>query len=109
MTEVCYSSASYDLHLKLNLYEAAKIPEYLDILHEEEIRWHILVGGRYEQIPPDAEGIWRSRIFPGLWLDGKALLAGNLSQALACLQAGLQSPEHKQFVAELAVRKAARG
>lgn len=110
LTEVSYSSASYDLHLKLHLYESAKIPEYLVILlYEQEIRWHILVGGRYEQMPPDADGIWRSRVFPGLWLDGKSLLAGDLAQVLARLQEGLQSLQHKQFVDELAARKAARG
>jgi hypothetical protein len=108
LCEVCRSSASYDLHVKLDLYEAAKIPEYLVVLlFEQEIRWHVLVGGRYEQMAPDAGGLWRSRVFPGLWLDGKALLAGDLQQVLARLQQGLQSPEHERFVAELAGRKAA--
>jgi Uma2 family endonuclease len=110
LTEVSGSSASYDLHKKLDLYEAAKIPEYLVIvLYEREIRWHILVGDRYEQMPPDVDGVWRSRVFPGLWLDGKSLLAGDLAKALACLQDGLQSQGHQQFVADLASRKAARG
>ena len=110
LTEVSRSSASYDLHLKLNLYEAAKIPEYLVILlHEQEIRWHVLAGDRYELMQPDTGGIWRSRGFPGLWLDGKSLLAGDLARVLACLHAGLESPEHKQFVGELAARRAARG
>lgn len=109
LTEVSRSSASYDLHLKLVLYEAAKIPEYVVILlYEQEIRWHILVHDRYAQMPPDADGVWRSRIFPGLWLDGKALLAGDLARVLARVQQGLQSPEHRQFVTELAARKAAR-
>jgi hypothetical protein len=108
LVEVCRSSASYDLHVKLDLYEVARVPEYLAILlFEQEIRWHILAGGRYEQMPPDADGLLRSRVFPGLWLEGKALLAGNLQQVLARLQEGLQSPEHEQFVAELAARKAA--
>jgi Uma2 family endonuclease len=60
LTEVSRSSASYDLHLKLDLYEAAKIPEYMVILlHEQEIRWHRLVDDRYAQMPPDADGVWR--------------------------------------------------
>jgi len=110
LTEVSRSSASYDLHLKLDLYEAAKIPECLVVLlYEQEIRWHVLVNHRYEQMPPDADGLWRSRVFPGLWLDGRSLLSGDLGQVLARLQEGLQSPEHQRFVAELAGRKAARG
>jgi Uma2 family endonuclease len=109
LTEVSRSSASYDLHLKLDLYEAAKIPEYVVILlYEQEIRWHILMHDRYAQMPPDADGVWRSRRFPGLWLDGKALLAGDLARVLERVQQGLQSPEHNQFVNELAARKAAR-
>ena len=109
LTEICRSSASYDLHVKLDLYQAAKIPEYLAILlFEQEIRWHVLVNGEYQLLPVDPDGLLRSRIFPGLWLDGKALLAGNIQQVLARLQEGLRSPEHDKFVAELANRKAAR-
>jgi Uma2 family endonuclease len=109
VTEVSRSSASYDLHLKLGLYEAAKIPEYVVVLlFEREIRWHVLIEDRYAAMPPDADGVWRSRVFPGLWLDGAALLAGDLGQVLARLQQGLQSPEHERFVGELAARKAAR-
>jgi Uma2 family endonuclease len=110
LTEVSRSSASYDLHLKLDLYEAAKVPEYLAILlFEREIRWHILVDGRFQQMPPDADGVWRSRVFPGLWLDGNSLLSGDLRQVLGRLQDGLKSPEHQRFVDELVARKAARG
>jgi Uma2 family endonuclease len=109
LAEICRSSASYDLHVKFDLYEAAGVPEYLAILlYEQEVRWHVLMNGEYQLLPPDPDGLWRSRIFPGLWLDGKALLAGNLQQVLVRLQEGLDSPEHKQFVAELAARKAAR-
>jgi len=97
------------LHLKRDLYEAARVPEYLAILlFEREIRWHILVDGRYQPLPQDTDGVWRSRVFPGLWLDGSSLLSGDLRQVLARLQEGLMSPEHQRFVGELAARKAAR-
>jgi hypothetical protein len=110
VAEICYSSASYDLHVKRDLYQAAHVPEYLAILlQEQEIRWQVLVNGKYELLPPDADGLWRSRTFPGLCLDGKALLAGDMQKVLARLQEGIASPGHKQFVADLAARKAARG
>lgn len=106
LTEICRSSTAYDLHQKLELFQAAQIPEYLAILlYEREIRWHILEGGVYQLLPPDADGIWRSRIFPGLWLDGQALLEGNLSQVLAKLQEGIRSPAHQAFVEKLAAAK----
>jgi hypothetical protein len=106
LAEISRSSVAYDMHVKLDLYQAARIPEYLTILlHEQEIRWHVLEGDRYQLLAPDADGLRRSRIFPGLWLDGQALLAGNMPLVLARLQAGLATPEHQAFVAELARRR----
>jgi Uma2 family endonuclease len=104
--EVCRSSAAYDLHQKLELYQRAKVQEYLAILlHEKEIRWHYLKKGKYQLLSPDPDGIWRSRVFPGLWLDGQALLRKKPRQILACLQGGLASPEHVSFVKALAKKK----
>lgn len=109
VAEVCASSASYDLHQKYDLYQSAGIPEYLAVVvFEQEIRWHELVGGRYRTFPPDTDGLHRSRIFPGLWLDGQALLAGDLRRVIERLQDGLDSAEHQQFVAQLDA-KAGRG
>ena len=103
LAEIALSSIAYDLHQKLDLYQTAGIPEYLAVLvYEREIRWHILEDGVYQLLPPDADGIHRSRIFPGLWLDGAALLAGDLARVLAKLDEGLRSPEHQAFVAKLA-------
>jgi Uma2 family endonuclease len=108
--KVCRSSAAYDLHQKLELYQDAGVQEYLAILlFEKEIRWHSLVEDEYELLSPGADSIWRSGVFPGLWLDGQALLAGNLSKVLATLQIGLNTPEHKAFVETLAARKAKSG
>jgi hypothetical protein len=107
LAEVCLSSAAYDLHVKYDLYEAARVPEYLAVLrYEREIRWHCLVDGKYQLPPPDADGIWRSRVFPGLWLDGEALLARNMAKVLKRLQEGIQSPAHREFVGHLADNKA---
>jgi hypothetical protein len=105
VAEVCASTASYDLHQKYDLYQSAGIPEYLAVVvFEREIRWHALVDGRYQLLSPDADGLHRSRIFPGLWLDGQALLAGDLRQVLSRLKEGLQSAEHERFVAHLAAK-----
>jgi Uma2 family endonuclease len=106
LVEICRSSAAYDLHQKMNLYQAAGVPEYLAIiLFEREVRWHVLVNGVYQILPAEPDGIWRSRVFPGLWLDGRALLEGKMPQVLAKLQEGLESPEHQAFLARLAVKK----
>jgi hypothetical protein len=106
LAEISRSSLIHDLGAKRDLYEAAKVPEYLAVLLDErEIRWHILVDGRYEPLSADPDGLWRSRVFPGLWLDGTALLDGNVARVLGKLQDGLNSPEHRAFVAELERRR----
>jgi Uma2 family endonuclease len=103
---ICRSSAAYDLHQKRELYQAAGIPEYLAVLlFEREIRWHVLSEGVYQLMPPGPDGVWRSQVFPGLWLDGQALLAGNVAQVLARLDEGLRSPEHAAFVQKLAAAR----
>ena len=58
-------------------------------------------SAHFERMLPDAQGIYRSEVFPGLWLDAPALLRGDLAAVLACLQEGTRSPEHAAFVARL--------
>ena len=106
INEISVSSKSYDLHQKLELYERFHVQEYLAVLmHEQEIRWHRLGKNGYHLLEPDAKMIWKSIVFPGLWLDGKALLAGNSAKLLATLKRGLRSPAHAAFVKKLAKKK----
>jgi Uma2 family endonuclease len=106
VAEVSATSASNDLHDKYDLYQSAGVREYLVVLlFEAEIRWHVLVDGHFQILSHDADGLRRSRVFPGLWLDGAALLAGDLRRVLDRLQDGLKSPEHQSFAAQLAARR----
>ena len=73
-------------------------------MREQEIRWHCLTKKGFVLLRPFA-GIWKSKIFPGLWLNGQALLANESATILATLQQGLQSPEHAAFVKKLAKKK----
>ena len=52
-------------------------------------------------LKPDADGLIRSEVFPGLWLHVEALLQGNLAEVLSALQQGIASPEHAAFVDRL--------
>lgn len=106
LAEVCLSSAAYDLHQKLEVYEEAGVREYLAVLmREREVRWHRLTGGHFEVLPAPSDGVYHSAAFPGLWLDAAALLRGDLARVLAVLNEGTQSPEHQQFVDQLAARR----
>jgi Uma2 family endonuclease len=100
--EVASSSASYDLHDKLNVYRRSGVQEYVvwRVL-DEAIDWFILRNDQYERLAPGADGILRSDMFAGLWLDPAALIRGDLAAVLATVQQGLTSPEHEAFVAVL--------
>jgi hypothetical protein len=55
---------------------------------------------------PATDGILRSEVFPGLWLDSAAFLRRDYQQVLAVLRQGIDSPEHAAFVAKLAAARA---
>ncbi|MFV0446334.1 MAG: Uma2 family endonuclease [Planctomycetaceae bacterium] len=98
VVEVVASSVSFDLHDKLNAYRRNGVREYIVWrVMDREIDWLRLHEGRYEPVAPAADGLHRSEVFPGLWLDPAAVVAGDLSRVLTVLQTGLASPEHKAF------------
>ena len=100
--EVSASGASYDLHAKLEAYRRNGVREYVvwRVL-DREVDWFILKGDRYDRLAPDADGLLKSTIFPGLWLAPAALVSGDLARVLAVLQQGTATPEHAAFVARL--------
>jgi Uma2 family endonuclease len=102
MAEISSSSASYDLHDKRNAYRRNKVLEYVVWrVRDRAIDWFAWREGRYERLSPDANGWYKSEVFPGLWLDAVAMLEINMAQVLRVLQQGLASPEHAAFVAKL--------
>jgi Uma2 family endonuclease len=102
VAEVAASSVSYDLGKKLDAYAANGVREYLVWrVRDREIDWFVSRGGTFERILPRADGILRSEVFPGLWLDPAALIRGDVNAVLAAVQQGLNSPEHAEFVAGL--------
>jgi Uma2 family endonuclease len=100
--EVAASSVSIDRNAKFRAYQRNGVCEYLLWRVEDgEIDWFVLRGGEYELLPPGPDGVVRSEVFPGLWLDVQALLAGELPAVLATLQKGVTDPAHAVFVARL--------
>ncbi|QEQ00665.1 Uma2 family endonuclease [Thermosynechococcus sp. QKsg1] len=100
VVEIAASSAAYDLHDKLRVYRRNGVQEYLVwCTYDRQIHWFSLEAGEYQPLTADAEGIIRSRQFPGLWLAPEALLAHDLGTVLRVLQQGIATPEHQAFVA----------
>jgi len=95
---VAASSAAIDLHDKKRAYRRNYVQEYLVWRTLEcQFDWFILHADDYVPLVADDRGMIRSRVFPGLWLAVSALLAGDMTQVLLGLQAGLSSPEHRDF------------
>jgi Uma2 family endonuclease len=109
IAEVAASSVSYDLHDKLKAYRRNEVREYVvwRVL-DQVVDWFVLREGRYEPLLVDEAGLYKSEVFPGLWLDPTTLLRGDLASVLQTLQQGLASPEHAALVARLQ-QKAAGG
>ena len=102
VSEVCFSSSSYDLNQKKALYEAAGVAEYITVLiARRELRWHRIVSGEYQQMPVPPDGIIRSLVFPGLWLDVGAFLVGDMLKVIEVLERGLATPQHREFIEHL--------
>jgi Uma2 family endonuclease len=101
--EVAVSSIPVDRNVKLPIYRRHGVQEYLLWrVPDGAIDWWVLRGGGYEPLAPAADGVLRSEVFPGVWLDAAALLRGDLTAVSRIAQQGIASPEHAAFVRRLA-------
>lgn len=100
--EVSASTVSYDLHDKLHVYRRHGVREYVVWrVWEREIDWFVLWEGRFDPLPLDAEGLYKSVVLPGLWLDPDALTRGDLAHVLKALERGLATSDHAAFLENL--------
>jgi Uma2 family endonuclease len=108
IVEVAASSRARDLGIKLKLYESVGAREYLvAIANKKQFKWNELTASGYRPIEPDADGIFRSSCFPGLWLDPAALGRIDLQSSSQffnkawphpnTLRLTLASPEHHRI------------
>jgi Uma2 family endonuclease len=104
--EISNSSASYDLHQKLEVYRRNGVQEYgVWRTYDAGFDFFFLADGVYHRAVPGSDGIIRSKALPGLWLNVQRLLAGDYAAVAADVQRGIASPEHAAFVAELIRRR----
>jgi hypothetical protein len=106
--EIAASSASIDARDKRDAYRRAGVIEYLLWRTEDGgVDWWQLQNDEYQPLARDRADILRSGVFPGLWLNVSALLAGDAQGVLDRLDGGLRDPSHKAFVAALAAKAVA--
>lgn len=93
IAEISASTVSIDLGDKKNAYERNGVQEYLvwRVL-DEAIDWFVLRDSKYIELLPDEDGITRSQIFPGLWLDRSALIQGDTKRVRAIVASEKTSP-----------------
>jgi Uma2 family endonuclease len=104
IAEIADSSRAIDLHLKKDDYERAGVLEYIVLCVEKpKLHWFRLKTGG--EIRPDSRGIYRSRVFPGLWIDGPALIARDTARLIDVVKQGVASPEHAEFARRLAAKR----
>lgn len=104
IVEVSGSTQSRDLGVKLDVYRRAGVREYVTvILNPRGVIWRELIRARYREIEPGEDGLLRSVVFPGLWLDPDALWSPNKPLRTA-VELGIKTPEHAAFSRRLASR-----
>jgi hypothetical protein len=83
----------------LKVYRRNHVREYIvwRVL-DKELDWFILREGDYGRHEPAQDGLFKSEVFPGLWLDAVALLDRRHADVARGLEAGLSSREHAKFV-----------
>jgi Uma2 family endonuclease len=101
--EIARSSRYYDLNEKKADYEEAGVQEYLVIdLAPDRVHWFVRRCKRFAALRPGPDGIYRSKVFPGLWLDPAAIFSRDRARRDAVLEQGIATPEHAAFVAKFA-------
>ncbi|MGB8701657.1 MAG: Uma2 family endonuclease, partial [Thermosynechococcaceae cyanobacterium] len=79
VAEIAASSATIDLGDKKRSYRRNGAQEYIVWqVFEQKIDWFVLEDGDYVSLLADEQGVIRSQVFPGLWLDSEAILQGNM-------------------------------
>lgn len=100
LVEIAHSRRAIAMHNKREDYQRNGVLEYLVVCTEEqEVHWFHFPSGN--SIHPNRQGISRSRVFPGLWLEVAALLRLDSARLMEVLQQGLASRSHAVFVKRL--------
>ena len=110
VVEVAASTAKVDTGPKRRAYERNGVLEYVVALPDRsppQVRWRTRPDGdpAGPLVPLDLDdGLFKSRVFPGLWLDPNDLIvrdpikAGHhIARLIATLELGCATPEHAAF------------
>lgn len=104
VVEVALSSRADDLHKKRLRYEHAGVCELIVFcLRPVKLYWFDLSSKT--EIHADSNGIYKSKVFPGLWISEKSLASKSYKECIKLINKGIASPEHETFAKRLAASK----
>jgi Uma2 family endonuclease len=110
VAEVSASTEATDLGRKFDIYATRGVREYVVwLVNRGEIVWSVRRDDQFVPLPPGPDGVFRSEVLPGLWLDPSSLIHRDRARRIAVADSGAASPEYLAFVAGLAARFAAHG
>ncbi len=99
VAEVAHSTEKLDLTVKLKDYRKAGVVEYLVAgIKDQQIHWFDIRTGK--EIKADRQHTYRSRIFPGLWIDGRALVDRDTPRLLEVIQRGSAASNMRRLSAD---------
>lgn len=100
------STRAADLGLKFADYERTGVLEYLVVSFDpDEVHWFGRRGDRLVPLKPEADGVYRSELFPGLWLDPALVFDHDVDGLFKIAERGRLTPEFAAFRADLAARR----
>lgn len=109
VVEIAATSAGRDLGPRKRLFLRKGVREYLVWrVRDRAVDWFVADGGEFVPLPLE-DGTYRSRTFPGLWMEPAAFIGDVRRRLLAALRAGLASAEHADFVRRLEAARMAAG
>ena len=104
--EIAATTAARDLGVKLQVYRRNGTREYIVWRTVQKKLEVFTLSDDGEYVPaPREQGVWKSACFPGLWIHVAGLLSEDFPAVRNTANAGLESPEHVAFAAELAGRQ----
>jgi Uma2 family endonuclease len=103
VAEISASTSSMDLNQKFQVYLRSGVREYLVWrVRDNAIDWFVNTQGQFVPMSLDSDGIYRSRVCPGLWLDPEALIRGRSRRVYEVLDLGMATSGYRTFATEAA-------
>lgn len=106
VAEVSVSSVWLDRGPGLRTYQRDGVCEYLIWrVGDKMLEWYVLRDDGVQLQPLPEDGIYRSEVFPALWLNAAAILQCDGKNIMKVLNDGLATDVHAEFVAQPANRR----